>query len=245
MATIALHTVLAQMPVILAVTGRALLRHLHRARRLAMAGCALQLAVGAEQRKMRFLGMIEHPERPAIARRATVAFVPESTLVNVIVGMAIGTLRGCLVESQRGVTLRATDEPVQPQQRVFRQVMIEGDAGSPSALGVTGFATARELASMGIVSPMASRTVLRQRLFGNNRGVTGMASDLGMRLPQWEFRLGRVIVIDRMPLLIVVAVVALFPEAPCVGIICRVAAVTILGDFFLVIAAAEIGRAHV
>ncbi len=66
MAAIALRAVLAEVPVVLVVAGRTLLRHLHRARRFAMAGGALQLGVRAEQRKMRFLGVIEYPQRPAV-----------------------------------------------------------------------------------------------------------------------------------------------------------------------------------
>lgn len=115
MATITLLAILAQMPVILAMTGTTLLRHLHGARRLAMARGALQLAVRAEQREMGFLGVIEHPERPAVDRMARVALLPQSALVNVIVGMAFDALHGCLVEGQRRMTLRATDQAMQPK----------------------------------------------------------------------------------------------------------------------------------
>ena len=61
MAAIALRPVLAQVTVILVVTGRALLRHFYRARRFAMTGGTLQLGVRAQQWKVRLLGVIENP----------------------------------------------------------------------------------------------------------------------------------------------------------------------------------------
>ena len=61
MTAVALLAVLTQVPVVLAMTGDAQLRHFHRARRLRMAGGALQLGVRPEQREVRLLGVIEHP----------------------------------------------------------------------------------------------------------------------------------------------------------------------------------------
>ena len=66
MTAIALCAVLTQVPVVLLMTGNALLRHFHSARRLAMAGGALQFAVRAQQGKMGILGVIKHPQRPAV-----------------------------------------------------------------------------------------------------------------------------------------------------------------------------------
>ena len=66
MATVALWAILTQVPVVLVMTYAALLRHFHRARGLRMAGGALQLGVRAKEREMRLLGVIEHPQRPAV-----------------------------------------------------------------------------------------------------------------------------------------------------------------------------------
>ena len=66
MAAVALWAVLTQMAVVLVMTNAALLRHFHRARRLRMAGGALQPGVRAEQREMRLPGVIEHPQRPTV-----------------------------------------------------------------------------------------------------------------------------------------------------------------------------------
>ena len=89
MTAVALRAVLTQVTVILVVTHAALLRHLHRTRRLAMARGALQLAVCAEQREMRFLRVIETPQRPAVRRMAALALLAEAALVHVLVRMAV------------------------------------------------------------------------------------------------------------------------------------------------------------
>src|SRR5271168_748500 len=106
MAAVAFVAVLAQMPVILVVTAAALLRHFHRAGRLVMAFGALQLGMGAEQRKMRFLGVIENPERPAVGRMAALALLAQASLVHVIVRMAVDAGRG-RPKGQSRVALRA------------------------------------------------------------------------------------------------------------------------------------------
>jgi len=66
MTAVALWPVLSQMPVILVMARAALLRHLHRARRLVMAGGALQFGVSAQQGEMRLPGVIERPQRPTV-----------------------------------------------------------------------------------------------------------------------------------------------------------------------------------
>ena len=66
MTAIAMRPVLPQMPIILLVTGGALLRHLHRPGRIAMAVRTFELGVRAEQWEMGFPGVIEAPQRPAI-----------------------------------------------------------------------------------------------------------------------------------------------------------------------------------
>ena len=112
MAAVTLRAVLTQVPVIFVVTGSALLRHLHRAGRLVMAFGALQFAVGPQQREMRFLGMIEHPQRPSVGGMAALAFLAEAALVHVIVRMAVDAHRRRPAEGQRRVALGAADDAV-------------------------------------------------------------------------------------------------------------------------------------
>ena len=101
MAAIALRAVLTEMPVILVMTAAALRRRLHGARRFVMAIGALQLLVGAQQRKMSLLGVIEGPNLPSVRRVAALAFFAESALVDVIVRVALVALRRRPVERAR------------------------------------------------------------------------------------------------------------------------------------------------
>ena len=112
MAAVALRAVLTQVPVIFVMADSALLRHLHRAGRLVMALGALQFSVGPQQREMRFLGMIENPQRPSVRRMAALAFFAEAAFVHVIVRVAVDARRRRPTEGQRRVTLGAADDAV-------------------------------------------------------------------------------------------------------------------------------------
>jgi len=131
MTAIALDAVLTQVSVVLAVAGTALLGHLYGARRFAMAFGALQLCVRPQQGEVCILRMIESPQRPTVRRMAACAFRAQSALVHVVLAMAIDACRGGRAKRQRCVALRAADDPVQPQQRENRQVMIEKQVGPP------------------------------------------------------------------------------------------------------------------
>ena len=115
MAAITLRAVLTQMPIVLAVTAHAHHRHFYRAWRLVMAIGALQLLVGAQQRKMSLLGVIEGPNLPSVRRVAALALLAEAALVHVIVRVAFVALRRRLVERKRRVALRAADHLMQPR----------------------------------------------------------------------------------------------------------------------------------
>ena len=122
---------------------------LHRTGRLAMARGALQLAVSAEQREMRFLRVIETPQRPAVRRMAALALLAEAALVHVVVRVTIDAGRWRPAERERRVALRTAHDPVQPQQREVGQVVIEGDLGTPARLAVTALAPALSLPPCG------------------------------------------------------------------------------------------------
>ena len=115
MAAVALRAVLAEMPVIFVVTDPALHLHLHRARRVVMAIGALQLLVGAQERKVSLLGVIESPNLPSVRRVAALALLAEAALVDVIVRVALVALLRRPVERERRMALRTADHPMQPQ----------------------------------------------------------------------------------------------------------------------------------
>ena len=90
---------------------------------------------------------------------------------------------------------------------------------------------------------MATPTVLGKLLSRKRRAVTGVAFDLGVGADQRKFRFGRMIVGRRPPVLIVMAVLALRAEARGMRIVGLVAAVAILGNLVLVVAAAVTSQA--
>src|ERR1700719_660937 len=103
------------MPVILVVTAAALRGGLHRARCFVMAIGAHQLLMGAQERKMSFLGVIEGPNLPAIRRVAALALLADGALLHVIVRMALVARGRHPADRERRVALRAADHPVQPR----------------------------------------------------------------------------------------------------------------------------------
>ena len=80
MAAITLLAVLAEVPVIFAVTTAALRRHFQATGGLVMAIGALQLAVGAEQREMRLFRVIENPQPQPFGEWQLSHFLPRPPL---------------------------------------------------------------------------------------------------------------------------------------------------------------------
>ena len=109
---LALHSELPQMPIILVMAGIALLAHFSRARWVAMARRALQLAVRAEQRKVRILGVIEPPELPAIRRVAGLALLSQCALVHVLARMAADAGGRRCSKRLRRMALGAAHQPM-------------------------------------------------------------------------------------------------------------------------------------
>src|ERR1700722_12799279 len=243
MAAAALRPVLPEVPVILVMTAAALLRHLHRPGRLTVALRALQLGVRPEQRKVSFLGVIEDPQRPAVRGVAGLAFLAEAALVHVILRVAIDAYGRRPAVGQRRVALRRAHDSMQSEQGKLPQVMIEYDVGAPGILPVTRFASALDLAAVRVFAAMAARTILGELLRGRRCGVAGVAVDLGVRAHQRELGFRGMIIGHRPPAVIIVAVLALGAESRCVRVVGLVAAVAILWNLVLVIAAAVAGQA--
>src|ERR1700722_7869720 len=174
---------------------------------------------------------------------AGLAFLAEPAFVHVIVAVAVDARKRRLVERQRRMALRAAHHPMQPEQREIGEVVIKYDVGAPGFLAVAGFATALELAAVRVFAAVAARAVLRQFLGCDRSGVTGVAIDLGVRADQREFVLPGMVVVLHLPVIIVVAVLAFLAESRRVRIIGLMAAIAVLRDLVLVIAAAVAGEA--
>ena len=181
MAATTLRAVLTEVPIVLAMAGNALLRHLVRARWHAMAVRALKLAVRTQQSEVRLLAMIELPQRPAIARMAALAFLAQAILVHVILGVTVDTPALGIGECQRPVALCAAHHPMQTNQRETGQIVIEQHACTEGGLAVAVLAAPLELAAMRVLAAMAARAVLGKFLRGHRRRMTGIATDPCMR----------------------------------------------------------------
>ena len=112
MATLALHAELAEMNVVVAMTGGAVGGHFHLSGRAAMAFAAGELDVFASQRKFRLAVVVEFPDAPGVRRMAGRTVSSESTAVNIAAAMACETIVRRAFERARHMALAATDEHV-------------------------------------------------------------------------------------------------------------------------------------
>jgi hypothetical protein len=243
MAAVALLAVIAEMPVVLAMATRTYRRHLHGARGLQMARRALQFGVRTLQSKMRLLGMIEHPQLPAVRRMTGFTFAAETSFVKVFMRMALAAGRGRAVEGQRCMALGAAHDSMQTKQRKAGQVMIEHEAGAPILLAVALIAGFLQLAAMRILAAMTAGAILGQLLGGGDRSVAGIAIDLGVCADQRKVVPPSMVVTPQRPMLVVMTAVALCPKARGMRIVGFVATVTVLGNLVLVVAAGMAGEA--
>ena len=103
-------------------------------------------------------------------------------------------------------------------------------------------AFAAHLAGVRILAAMATFAIFRQFCTRVGR-VTGMAVEFGVRALQRKFMPREMIVDNRMPLVVVMAILALRAKAPRVRVVGAMATIAILGDLLLVVAAAMAGEA--
>src|ERR1700684_973286 len=108
---------------------------------------------------------------------------------------------------------------------------------------MAGLAAALDLAAMWILAAMAVDTVLAELLLGGRRAVAGVTGDLGVRADEPELVAPEMIVVDRLPSIVIVAVLAFAAKAPGVRVVGPMAAVAVLWNLFLVVAAAMTGQA--
>src|ERR1700730_394038 len=116
------------------MTGDALAVELDLRCRLLVTGRAAQFCVRAAEREARLLGVVELPHAPAVRRVALLAFLAETSLVNVGLFMALEAAGFRYLERFSRVTLFARNRNVQAEKRKLRQIVIEVDNRLP-ALG--------------------------------------------------------------------------------------------------------------
>lgn len=155
--------------------------------------------------------------------------------------MAVVAGTGRAREFQRAMALRTTGHGVQAKQREIREFMVEHQVAVPVLLAVAGIATLLQRTTVRLVGPMAGGAVALEFLLLDDGGMADMAAELGVHADEREPGLDGVIVVDRLPLFIAVAGLALHAQAHRVRIVRLVAAVTLPGQFVLEVAAAVAG----
>ena len=155
---------------------------------------------------MRFLLMIELPQRPATRRVATGTLFAEGPFVHIVMCVAIVATHGRAAVYERRVALRAANNAVQTEQRIPGQVVIERDIRAPSLLTMTDIAIASQLPAVWIFAAMAAGAVTCKLLRLDRRGMARVTVDFRVCPGERKFMSPGVVINREWPGFIVVAV---------------------------------------
>src|SRR5450756_150592 len=230
------------MRVILAMAGQAI----HRQRRPHdvlgdVAGLAIEVAVRPRQRIARLRVVIVAPALPAVRVVAERAVQPQTALMMLVAVAGVAFQRRAL-ELQRAMALLAGNDRVASYQRKPGNVVIECRCLAPTGLVVTLLASGSELALVLVVLLVTRQAGGRQLFVIDISGMAEVALDRHMRGPQRVFRLV-VIEANRLPLVLVVATLALGAVTPGVNVLNPVTIQTLGTDALVAFAAVACGAA--
>ncbi len=181
--------------------------------------------------------MIEVPQLPAVGCVAGSAVLAQTSLVNIILCMTIDALLGGLLEPLRRVTLTASDNHMESEQREAREVVIESYI-VPPGLPVTLLALRAQCSAVRLVGPMAASAFGAELLILRDARMTSVAIEVRVRPLEREVKSCRVIEARHPPAIISVTVRTIRPKPSGVAVVCLVTTVAILRDGLLEIAAA-------
>lgn len=198
--------------------------------------------MGTQQRESGLPGVIEGPQGPTVARMTVLALAAQAAVVDVVMGMTIRAAQRGAVKGHARMALCATDQPMHAKQREAAQIVIKCEIGSPSGLSVAGFATTGELRRVRIGGPVATRAVSRQLLGCDRRRMAGLTVDFGVHADECKLGALCMIVGDRLPPAVAVAVIAAGTQTGRVCVIRTMATIAVFRNEFLVIAAAVTGE---
>lgn len=131
----------------------------------------------ALQFKMRLRIVVESPFRPVHRVVAERAVARKTTVMGIVIAMAVHAVRGCVRENTGLVTGIARGVRVRAEQRESRQAMIEKDLVGPRVLVVTIIARDALRSFVGIVFCVTRETVSLQCKLENRLDVTSIAFD--------------------------------------------------------------------
>jgi hypothetical protein len=161
MTLLTLTSVLAQMDVVLWMTGDTFPLELDLRRRLLVAGCATEFCVRAGEREARLFAVIEFPHAPAVRGVALLALLAEASLVNIRLFVAPGASGIRYPERSLRMTLLARNRNVQAKKRKFRQIVIEVDHRLPTLGQVAFIARGTQPRAVNIARPMTAHAICR------------------------------------------------------------------------------------
>ncbi len=110
----------------------------------------MQPVVGPIQHEIRLGVVVESPQAPAIGVVTEPAFCTQAPFMIIIPHVATHTVRACVLIGWRQVTGTAGGDGMQPDQREFREVMVEGNLRYPTCLVVALVTAGSLLASVDI-----------------------------------------------------------------------------------------------
>jgi len=142
--------------------------------------------MGPRQRKPGPRRVVEIPQLPAVRRVARGAGFGKRSVVDVIPRVAGIAVRGGLLEVLCHVALAAGRCNVQAEQRVARQVVVEGDI-TPPGDGMTSLAGLLHRGAVRVVGAVAASAVCAKLLHFHGCRVAGVTIDLRVRSREWKF----------------------------------------------------------
>ena len=161
MAFLTLTSELAQVYVILRMTGDAFPIELDLRCGLLVASRAAQFCVRTGEREARLFAVVELPHAPAIRGVAVLALISEAAFVNIRFLVATQASRGLDPEGSARMALFARNRDVQAEKRKFRQVVIEVDHRLPALGQMTIVAGGAQPGSVNVTCPVTAHAVCR------------------------------------------------------------------------------------
>lgn len=206
----------------IAVGGQARVHHIARL----MARITRDLGVGAGQRKLGFLAMIEGYPAPAVGAVAAFAAAGEPALVGVILAVASAACGGRPGKLLILVAGLAGHGDMKPNERIIGEAVVEAHVVAPRHTVVTGFALLAELLTMHILLLVTVKTRQRQ-FFQQILAMTGLTLRGGVSPLQRKMSRRIVVELGLFPACCGVAAGAIRSELCQVNVLNLVAAVTI------------------
>src|SRR5882724_3649507 len=170
-----------------------------------MAVGAADLRVSAQERKAGVGRVIEVPHFPAIRRMALGAVLPETPVVNVVLGVAADAFLGRIIESLCRMALPARDDHVQSRERILRLIVIEAHV-LPFRGRVALLALLAQRAAVRLIGAMTVDALRAEFLVLGNARMTHVTVEVRVRAFQGKLEARQVVETGDAPDIVAVTV---------------------------------------